>query len=98
MQQPATSARPVSRAARSPGTVLRSRHQPAGAPGIHPCAARRATALVLIAGLIPENGSCFPAPGVGAQKQGKHSDAAMMPFSRPGPPIPPGAGATAGTG
>lgn len=98
MQQPPTSPRPVSRAARPPGTLLRSRHQPAGAPAIHPCAARRATALVLNAGLIPENGNCFPAPGAGAEKQGKRGDSAMMPFSRPVPPVPPGAGTTAGTG
>ena len=97
MQQPATSARLVSRAARSPGTLLRSRHQPA-APGIDPSAARRAIALVLNAGLIPESGSCFSIPSVGAEKQSKRGDAAMMPFSRPVPSVPLAAGTTAGPG
>jgi hypothetical protein len=52
-------------------------------PVIHPSAARRATVLLLNAGLIPKNGSCFSTPSVGAEKQGKHSDAAMMPFYGP---------------
>jgi hypothetical protein len=98
MQQPPTSPRLVSRAARSPGTVLRSRHQPAGALGIHPCAAWRVIALVLNAGLIPENGSCFSTASVGAGKQGKRGDAAMMSFSRPVGSVPLAAGTMAGTG
>lgn len=95
MQQPATRPRLLSPAARRPGTLLLSRHQPAGARSIRHSAAQRAAAFLRSAGLNGKNG-CFCVPRVDAERQGKPVGAAMMPPSRPVPPVPPAAGATAG--
>lgn len=88
MQQPATSPRPLSRAAQPPGTLLLSRHQPADAGSIRP-AAQRAAAFPRSAGLIANNGSRLRMLRVEAEKQGKPAGAAMMPPSPPVPLVPP---------
>ena len=86
MQQPAASPWPLSPAVRPPGTLLLSRHQPAGARSIRPSAAQRAAAFPRSAGLIGNDGSRLRISRVEAEEQGNPAGAATMP---PSPPIPP---------
>lgn len=90
MQQPATRPWLLSPAAPSPGMLRLSPCQPADA--------QHATAPLLNAGLIPQNGIRFCTLRPEAAKRGKHSDATKMPPPRSVPPAPPAAGATASTG